>query len=150
RVDDDLGHGLAVEVAGGIPQGPGGAAVGGDEDALAVVAVDAVVRLAGAGVDNLVAAVGPAGGIRLGDGPHEQGDRVAAAVGEVVGQRGPAARAAVGGLPDAAAGGGDVDRARVGGVGGDAGDAAADGQAAGRLPVGDGGRPERRPGGRHP
>src|SRR5262249_34985263 len=45
--------------------------------------------------------------------------------------------AAVGGLPDPAAGRGDEDGVRVGRVGGDAGDTAADREAAGGLPVDD-------------
>ena len=76
RVDDDLRDGLSRQSAAEVLQRPVPTAVLGDKDPRAVVAIDSVVRLARAGVNDFVALLVA----RFGNGPHEQGHWVAAAI----------------------------------------------------------------------
>ncbi len=121
-----MGAGGAVVRA--LDEGPGEAAVGGAEDAVAVEGVGGVVGVAGAGEDDA--------GVDADGSDAERGDGCVAGVGaedgEGVGEWGEGDgcgwTGGVGGLPDAAAGGSEVDGVAggVGWIGGEGGDAAGD------------------------
>ena len=164
--DDERGGGGAEGDAGGgeadegvvavdavvrlLDECPGEAAVGGAEQAFAVVGVGGVVGVAGAGDQHRVG--GRLHGERA-DGERRDGcwlPALALKTGRVSvsGSEGDRAERAggVGGLPDAAAGGADVDGVAGGvvGVGRDGGDAAGEVVVGGRK---DGAGAERLPGG---